>query len=172
MKYFTPELYLLGSSSNETEVDRAEAAWDLAIHQYQQYLKAHRSEMPANVRELADSCFHDASLLDWRIHEFGPRRRMATVSLEQRHEIIEIIYFVWSTPRRTRRRKTWPFSPKEVCWLYDEIEIVDDSPVHFPSFGYIQRVLLSDGSELEIPFSDVVVHRIPAKKPKAAPVAT
>jgi hypothetical protein len=170
MQYFTPELYLQFNSADDAEVDRAETAWDAAIQNYQRYLKTHRAKMPANVRALAGTYFHDAWLLDWQIHEFGPKRRMATLSLQQKDTITELIYFLWDSPRRGKRRKNWPFSPENVCWLYDEIEVVDDCPSLYPSFGCLQRVLLSDGSELEIPFSDVVLHRIPAKNPKAAAV--
>jgi hypothetical protein len=166
MKYFTPELYLEFNSPNDTVADRADAEWESAIRQYNLYLKDHRSKMPASVRMLAEKCcFHDAVLLGRQTHEQGNGRlanlrRLLTLGLQQGQEMIVLYYTLGASPKESKRRKNWPFSQEHKHWLYDEIAVTKETAT--PHVEFVHRILWSDGSELEIPFVDVIVDRFPA----------
>lgn len=174
MKYFTPELYVRFNSTDDAEADRADAEWEHAIRQYNQYLREHRGKMPANVRMLAEKCcFHDAALLGWQTHE--PRsapgsgsRRMLTIGLQQDNEMIVLYYFLSNSPKETKRRKSWPFSLESKHWLYDEIAVAQESVSADSEHEFVHRILWSDGSELDIPFADVMVDRYPSMTPATA----
>ena len=56
-------------------------------------------------------------------------------------------------------------SPLRRHWLYDEIDL---GPGPSPSHRYYHHVMLSDGSEITIPFHDVIVHSFPDKDPEPA----
>lgn len=160
MNYFTPELYLRFNSSDDEEADRADAEWETAILQYNRYLKEYRATMPPNVRILAEKCcFHDAMLLGWQTHEQGNGRksdahRLLTLGLQQGNEMIVLCYFLSASPKETRRRKNWPFGADQKHWLYDEVAVAERDFIH--------RILWSDGSELEIPCTDLIIDRFPS----------
>jgi hypothetical protein len=174
MKYFTPELYLRFNSSDEKEADLAEVAWDNAIQSYKRRLKDNRSKMPPNVRTLAEkSCFHDAVVLGWQTHQQGNTRRAETpkfvaIFLQQGNEAIVLHYFLWALPKESKRRKNWPFSQDHKHWLYDEVDIADNVVHADPCYDFVHRILWSDGSELEIPFADVIINRFPLLSPVTA----
>ena len=48
----------------------------------------------------------------------------------------------------------WRFSKLQEQWLYDEVDMLDDSRGPF-----IHRILFSTGVTLEIPFVSVIIHR-------------
>jgi hypothetical protein len=168
MKYFTPELYLRYNAADEAIADEADDAWERAVGQYKRYLAEHRNQMPPNVRALAEKCcFHDAVLLGWQTHEQGNGRksktpRMATVGLQQADETIVLCYFLSDEPKEKKSRKNWPFSSNQKHWLYDEVAVANHE------FKFIHRILWSDGSELDLPFEDVIIDRFPSMSPAKA----
>ena len=167
MKFFTPELYLQYNAADERDADRAEEAWEHAIGAYKSYLKGHRAKMPPSVRTLAEKCcFHDAVLLGWQTHDPSNSRRspaspMLTLGLQHGHEMIVLCYFLSGSTKESKRRKNWAFSPEHKHWLYDEVAMVEEVSPGSPC-DFVHRVLWSDGSELEIPFMDVIIDRFPA----------
>jgi hypothetical protein len=123
--------------------------------------------MPPSVRTLAEKyCFHDAFLLGSQIHDptnspGSLARRMLTLGLQLGSEMNVLYYFLSQTPKEPKRRKNWPFSTEQKHWLYDEVAVVN--PISPGSPGeFVHHILWSDGSELEIPFVDVIVDRFPA----------
>jgi hypothetical protein len=174
MKYFTPDLYLRFNATNDNVADEAELAWEQALEQYKRYLKEHRSNIPANVRSLAEKCcFHDAALLGWQTHEQrsmpgSDSQRMLTIGLQHRTEMAVLYYFLSNSPKETKRRKSWPYSAEHKHWLYDEVAVVDDSVSAHSGYDFVHRILWSDGSEMEIPFTDVIIDRYPSLSPAAA----
>ncbi len=174
MKYFTPELYLRYNATDDEEADLADEAWEQAILLYKRSLKEHRSAMPPNVRTLAEKCcFHDAVVLGWQTHEKSNgqksnRHRMLTLGLQNHDEMIVLCYFLCDAPKETRRRKHWPFSQDRKHWLYDEVGLTESVVRADGSCEFVHRILWSDGSELEIPFADVIVDRIPSLTPASA----
>jgi hypothetical protein len=168
MKYFTPELYLKLSATGEPEADLVDEGWEQAIKQYRRYVKENRSQMPSNVRTLAEKCcFHDALLRGVHIHEpINSRKhtacRVLTIGLLLGDETVVLSYFSSGPQKETRRRKNWPYSSAQKHWLYDEVSIAENAASPGTIDGFIHRILWSDGSESEIPFAVVIIDRFPS----------
>jgi hypothetical protein len=154
MRFFTPELYKQFNSSHDDDADRADEAWEAAIQAYQSHLDAMRDKMPREVQKLADLCLHDAEILAW---DHGPFwAPVAVFSLRRNQEAFSIIYFLLDHVREQPPKGTWPFSKLRKHWLYDELDMAKNGPGMF-----LHRVLLSDGTVLEIPFGSVMVQSFP-----------
>lgn len=168
MKFFTPELYLQYNSANDAEADRADAAWEQALHQYESHLKKLANDMPPRVKELAWKwCLHDAELLSVRNEESEPFALrfqlllpflpIALVALRQEENSILLVYLLWKKVRETKPCAEWRFSAGKQYWLYDEIDVDNRCPGL-----YWHRILLSDGTILELPFFDVFIEQFAA----------
>lgn len=166
MRFFTPELYTQFNSANDEEADRADEAWEKAIHAYGLHLEKLRVEMPPRLKELADQCcFHDAELLSFREEEseplafrfpaFFPFLPIAILTLRQRENLILVIYLLWNKIRQSPPREGLPFSSHKRHWLYDEL----DGDARGPGI-YWHRILLSDGTVFEIPLFDVFIQTL------------
>lgn len=162
MKFFTPELYLRGNSLNNAETDQAEADWERAIQSYEVHRESVLAGANDSVKELASNvCLHDASLLciktdsanDASVGNPSPVR-VASIALKSGANFTVLNYILWDQVTESARGTEWPFSPKSVCWLYDEID--RENLLGTPS-GYWHRILLSDGRVLAVPFQDVTV---------------
>jgi hypothetical protein len=168
MRYFTPNLFLRGNGTDDKEAELADEAWEQAITQYKRSLKEQRSKMPPNVRTLAEKCcFHDARLLGWQTHEKSNGRkanvhRMLTLGLQNDDETIVLYYFLCASPKESKRPKHWPFSQDRKHWLYDEVGLIEQIDRAGGGCEFVHRILWSDGSELEVPFADVIVDRFPS----------
>jgi hypothetical protein len=92
------------------------------------------------------------------------------LSLQQGGELVVLIYFLWASPKHSRPRKSWPFSEEAVHWLYDEVSVAENSGAAEPYCDFYHRILWSDGTELEIPCADVIVHRF-VSSPQETPVS-
>jgi hypothetical protein len=127
-------------------------------------LKEHRAGMPPHVRKLAEKCcFHDAVLLGRQTHGLNgihssKDNRILTLGLRQGDQTIVLYYTLGDSPQEFKRSRSWPFSSEHKHWLYNEISVAD-------GVEYVHRILWSDGSELEIPFTDVIVDRFPSLFP-------
>ena len=86
-----------------------------------------------------------------------------TLGLQHGNEMIVLYYFLSQTPKESKRRKSWDFSPEHKHWLYDEVALIEEVSPGSPC-DFVHRILWSDGSELEIPFADVIIDRFPALK--------
>jgi hypothetical protein len=159
MKFFTPELYMRFNSSDNEVADRADEDWETAIAAYREHLDGLRDVMPPSVKELADLCLHDAELLAWEqpiepLFEFLPfRTGFAILSMRQGDEIVSLIYVLWDRVRKHALREDWPFSKLRTHWLYDEIDVCP-----YQRGMFLHRVLLSDGTIMEIPFLSALIH--------------
>ncbi len=158
MKFFTPDRFIKFNSLDDEEADRADEDWETALRDYRKHLDGLRDQMPAPVKELAKLDLHDAELLaverkaeTWGF--FPLHIELAILSLKQGDEVRSLIYFLWDQVRQSRSKASWPFSKQHKHWLYDE---VDTSPSHRGAF--LHRVLLSDGTVMEIPFVSVQIH--------------
>ncbi len=159
MMFFKPELYMRFNSSDDKVADRADEDWEAAIAAYRQHLDGLRDQMPPSVKELANLCLHDAELLAWEqpiepLFELLPfRTGFAILSMRQGDEIVSLIYVLWDRVRKHPSREDWPFSKLQTHWLFDEVDV---SPNHRGMF--LHRVLLSDGTIMEIPFLSALIH--------------
>ena len=166
MKFFTPELFVKFNSSDDEVADRADEEWESAVREYRGHLDGLRDQMPAQVEKLAGLCLHDAELLavEERMEPFSPFpfelfplwSGFAILSVKQGSEIVSLIYVLWDRIRRHPSKETWPFSKLRTHWLYDEVDV---APSHRGMF--LHRILLSDGTVIEIPFASALIHSIP-----------
>jgi hypothetical protein len=164
MRFFKPELYMQFNSPDDREADEAQSDWEEAIHNYQKHLDTIREQLPSQVQKLADLSLHDAELraMAESLEPFFPSpgappwplwSAVAILSLKHGDNILSLIYFLADRIRK-HPLPDWPFSKVRLHWLYDEIDVVSDR-------GFLHRVLLSDGTVVEIPFVSAVVHSLP-----------
>jgi hypothetical protein len=177
MRYFTPDILIRGNASDDTVSDAADDEWDAASTAYQARLAELNDRLPDDVRDLLGLCLHDGELLAWGdpgalarathavlpIMGRTPRVDRSVVAVRLDDVVTSIEYQlagpVASSPQRTEK----PFTARDhVAWLYDE---VDQSPGSATT--YLHRVLLSDGREVEVPFTSVSVRRFPLLPPSS-----
>jgi hypothetical protein len=177
MMFLTPELLIKFNSPDDEVADRADADWEEAITAYRTHLDRLRDHMSAAAQKLADLCLHDAELLAvdqqaepdfaWPLKGLPLGPGFAIVSLRQDNEIVSLFYVLWDRIRKHEPNTTWPFSRSKTHWLYDEVDV---APIQGGSF--LHRVLLSDGTVLEIPFVSVLIHSIPLSSSRQSDVST
>lgn len=165
MRFFTPELFVQFNSSDDAVADRANEDWEAALQEYRKHLDGLRDQMPDPVRKLAALRLHDAELLAveqpieplWArpSEPFPAWSGFAILSFKQ-DNIISLIYVLWDRLREHPAQATWPFSKHRTHWLYDEVDVAPSGHGLF-----LHRILLSDGTVLEIPFVSALIHRIP-----------
>jgi hypothetical protein len=169
LRFFTPELYIRFGSDDDVEADAADEAWEAAIKAYHQHLRAIRKKLPRSAIALSELCLHDWELLafdkqDLNADEFFPNHasvavrpelRAAGLSLQNGRLIIDLIYILADRIQKSRGRKHKQFSDgNDKLWLYDEVDAYDEIPG-----ASVHRILLSDGSEVKIPFFTVVIRK-------------
>jgi len=166
MRFFTPELFIRFNSPDDEVADRADEEWEMAIQGYRSHLDQFRDQMPGQVKKLAELCLHDTEVL--AIQEaiepifpipFEPFPRwagFAILSVMQDDKVVSLVYVLWDHVRKHPMKENWPFSKQRTHWLYDEL---DATPSQRSMF--LHRILLSDGTVIEIPFVSVMIHSIP-----------
>ena len=70
--------------------------------------------------------------------------------------IFSLFFVLWDRVRRHQSIESWPFSKLRTHWLYDEVDV---APIGRGMF--LHRVLLSDGTVIEIPFVSALIHNFP-----------
>lgn len=182
MQFFTPELYLRFNSTDDEVADRAYQEWEDASKRYGKQLASFREELPSQIRKLTELSLHDARVLSRgeEIQASGapipseelfseiPMRfwipnwtAIYVVTVKDEETIRSLIYCLRDVVQ-TRSSRDWPFSREGEHWLYDEVEIVRSS--RLPVLGYVHRILLSTGIELEIPFTTLFIHEFSLAK--------
>jgi hypothetical protein len=167
MQFFTPELYLRFNSADDRVADLANEEWEAAIDTYNAHLAANRGKMPHRVADLAKLSLHDAeliardestesesSLAAQRLASDGPPLANGVLSLRREKEVLTLIYVLWDHVRDYASPRDWPFSKLHKHWLYDEIDVAAEG-------RFLHRILLSDGSAIEVPFVSIMIHSIP-----------
>ncbi|MFL6216686.1 MAG: DUF4085 family protein [Blastocatellia bacterium] len=166
MRFFTPELYLQFNSPDEAVADRADEAWEKAIHKYQRHLQSIRPKLPSQVKEVAELSLHDAEVLAFE-REMQPGFPLsktpvpfpiwyafASLSLKQNQTILSLLYILGDHIQEYPAKEDWQFSRSDTHWLYDEVDLDLNHQGMF-----LHRILFSDGRIFEIPFMSVVVSR-------------
>ena len=161
MKYFTPELIARGKSNDNRVLNEVEAAWDDRCEQYGVYLDAVQGEFPPGLKHIEDSYYlHDATVLG-----MGRRNGTFVIVLQLDPPPESLLIFAYqlvespginadALPEAVR------FKGDVVEWQYDEIEKVAGSP---PTWR--QSILLSNGWEVVLHFTDVAVEEMQAILP-------
>ena len=63
MKFFTPELYVQGNSSDDDLVDWVEEEWERRLKRYRRHYKKIEPQLPPMLRKFHDEqCLHDADV--------------------------------------------------------------------------------------------------------------
>lgn len=172
MRFFTRDLYLRFNSPRDDEAHRADETWEAAIRAYHRHLNQIRDKLPPDVRKLAKLCLHDAELL--ACNEAAPHNGLAKItlgtgrpvaavavlSLPQNDKLLSLIYFLWDRIREHHPTAHWPFSKSRKHWLYDELDLAPNQRGRF-----LHRILMSDGTVLEIPFISLIAHTFPLPAP-------
>ena len=170
MRFFTPELFFRFNASDDEEADRADEDWEAAIRAYRHHLDGLRDQMPSQVKKLAELGLHDAeilaceqpiepSFLPFPFEAMPFWSGFAILSLRREDAIVSLIYVLWDRVREHPSGGAWPFSKRRTHWLHDEIDVPGTHRGRF-----LHRVLLSDGTILEIPFLSALIHSIPLKE--------
>jgi hypothetical protein len=188
MMFFTPELYARLNSPRSEEFDRASKEWDAALGHYREEIEFLSSRMPNRIRQLATKYrFHDSEVLSMAVETAETTSRSNGLSRSGKPgEASEyftftlmselwahFVFYVLSRPIvRKQHVDVDVFCGEKVFWLYDEVrpdpqmpssEITPDAHGAIVSgrSNFVHGVLLSNGLELEIPFSDVFIQAIP-----------
>ena len=170
MRFFTPELFIKFNSPDDVVADRADEDWETAIREYRSHLEGLRNQMPSQVKKLAGLSLHDAEILacELPIERFLALSDLqpfpfwfgfAILSVKQGDEIFSLFYVLWDRVRRHQSIESWPFSKLRTHWLYDEVDV---APIGRGMF--LHRVLLSDGTVIEIPFVSALIHNFPLQE--------
>jgi hypothetical protein len=167
MRFFSPELCIRFNSSDDEVSDLANEEWEKALQDYKHHLDSIRQRMPSQVRSVAELCLHDAEVLGFQkeLHSafpfpepFGPGpfwSVVAIVSLKPERTIRSLFYILWDRVREYPAKDDWHFSKLRKHWLYDEVDVAADDRRLF-----LHRILLSDGSIIEIPFVSAITSRV------------
>lgn len=183
MRFFTPELYVRFNSPDDATADEAYQEWEKAAERYARHLDTFRDRLPSQVKRLTELPLHDAPILSRgeEVQSGGPPSfherwehlfaehpvflpslmpvwaAVGLVTVKSEDTIRSLIYFLWDRIR-IYSHQDWPFSKQGEHWLYDELEPVTSRRGPVISGGYIHRILLSSGTELEVPFATLFIH--------------
>jgi len=175
MQYFTPELHLAANSLDDDVADAAELAWEKARAGYREHLAKLKPDLPARVFQLAfESDYHDYEVIGYKSHILSdpltamqPRYNrewfaypgtVFVLTLRMGEATEAVFFFLWGEVRVSPPPHNWP-QTEEKFFLYDELSSVIDRDL-IPR-EYRLNILLSDGSELVIPFMDTFRVPIP-----------
>jgi hypothetical protein len=185
MKFFTPELHASMNSLSDEEFDRANAEWHSALKMYRANLESIEALMPRRTRELAMLQLHDAEILvmsrepseqiTWSGTPAFEKRAVEFFYLTLLSELfVTNIFYVLSRTIEIEKHNLKGFHEGTRYWLYDEVRpeislTMSGEPGSFqlnyqPSIPFAHHVLLSDGVELRIPFSEVIIKAVPLAK--------
>lgn len=150
MKYFTPDLLeSLNQQVSQSQWSVATSAmeeWDKKAAEYDKRLKAIRPKVDRSILECIESLsWHDAQVLNLSYQD-DDKLALLLVQNDQLHVLTCTLV----------RPPTliWPATPPSYAsvglfWLYEEIDV--------DRGGTVLRVLLSDGTELELPVSRITL---------------
>jgi hypothetical protein len=183
MKYYTPELIVMGQSTDEDILDRQDRLWGEASEGYSQYLAQVRSSFPKGVRRLFSRYYlHDAV-----IHRIGQKDKFFLIELQLDTPPRSFLTFRYRLlrPAEVNKEALPPAGRSKgaaVLWRYAEIEqqfrddllqspcastwVKDEWLTQAEEFDgkagskwpfWAHRILLSNGWELTVCFYDVDV---------------
>jgi hypothetical protein len=161
MKYFTPELIVMGQSLDDQIAQEQERLWEEAGERYVAYLDTIRPHFPPGLRQIDESYYlHDAI-----IRGMGRRGQFFVVILQldtPPQAILTFTYDLVEDPVIVKDALPPEYSGTGpiVDWEYNEIEMVPGNP---PTWR--ESLLLSNGWELKLHFRDVQVQEVQAVLP-------
>jgi hypothetical protein len=143
MKYFTPELYVLGQSEDPAALDEVERAWEENLERYAAHLGQIRPRLPAELVGLLDRYdLHGAEVLT--LGRSGDN----LVLVAQLDPAVATLLLTWdltAEPEIDRGALPPELRQERAVWLYDEVDVGSG-----PAFS--QSILLSNGWEVRLRF--------------------
>jgi hypothetical protein len=169
MKYFTPELILMGQSEDDHVLDEQEQLWEKSGDRYVAYLDTVRPHFTPGLRQIDEGYY----LHDSVIRGLGRRGNSFVMILQLDTPPQSILTFTYDLVEEPVIAKG--VLPPEFCgtgnivsWQYNEIEMVPGTP---PTWR--ESLLLDNGWELTLHFRDVQVQEVeailPASRYRSAP---
>lgn len=168
MRYFTPELIVMGRSNDDRVLNEQDQLWEEAGARYVSYLDSVRPHFPAGLRQIDENYYlHDAT-----IRGMGRRDKSFVMILQldtPPQSLLTLTYDLVEEPIIVKDAL-----PPELCgsgaavdWQYNEIEMVPGDP---PTWR--ESLLLGNGWELKLHFRDVQVQEVHAVLPTPTQGAT
>jgi hypothetical protein len=153
MKYFTPELIVMGQSKDSQVLAEQERLWEEAGQRYVNYLDSMRPAFPPGLRTLDESYYlHDAV-----VRSLGMQDRSFQIVLQldtpPRPQLTLTYDLVEDpVPLPAQLPEDMRSEGELIDILYDEIERAPGEPA-----TWSQSILLGNGCELQLHFRDVDV---------------
>ncbi len=148
MKFFTAELLEQMNRGDGESFLAAHNAWDKNEARYKQHLATLESKLPDPAWQLAKACYHDAQVLTISYNDSSKLSIILRVG-----KLLHVLTFELAGSSIMTEPESRPnFASDGLLWLYEEWD--------FRRGRNILRVLLSNGSELEIPFSNVSLEKL------------
>jgi hypothetical protein len=167
MKYFTPELIVMGRSEDGRVLDEQSRLWEEGGERYTAYLDSVRARFPAGLRKIDETYYlHDAIVCS-----MGRRNQTFVMVLRldpPSQSILTFTYDLIEDPviiKDAVPQTCFGIGPL-VEWQYNEIEMVDGDP---PTWR--ESLLLSNGWEVRLHFQDARVEEAQAVLPIPGQVA-
>lgn len=165
MKFFTPELYVQGNSSDEDLLDEAAAEWERRIKRYRRHYKKFEAELPLMLRRFHDEqCLHDADVFapaylprnaPWNGREVVIiAQQVNTLFAEYINTLAILQYSITAAPIIDIPMQSKVFNSTQPIWLYDEIDRIEAGV-------FSHEILISDGRVIKLLFSDFTYHIAP-----------
>ena len=147
MKYFTPEHYVRGNSTNPDDLRGIEEAWERALRAYRRHWNRIRQAMPKAVQQFVagNVCLHDANVLS--MTRTG-KKLVLVLEREQPPQDLVILTFTLAGDLEIDTAAL-PVRGESnvVAWLYEEWDLDRRGQRWF-------EVLLSNGCSVKLPFRD------------------
>ena len=123
MRYFTPELYLRGNSSDDTVVDKAEEDWERAIQRYHRRLAKVQPAFPKNWQRFRREhiCLHDAQVVSMARHA-----ETFVFVLQQEppaQNVVLLLFTLDGEPEIDRCALPGRQERSFVTWMYEEFDL-------------------------------------------------
>lgn len=170
MKYFTPELLARFRSSNEAVAEKAADEWELQAERYAKHFTSIRPQLPRGLAQFLDACsLHDATVKIGRLKSAKNDFAILATLENPERDTAFLFYQLKGEPKITRHPPSSEVAgPPE--WMYDELEIVDGGGILFNLFHhpvYRHSILLSDGIEIQVDFTNAVAGLVAMPKSRA-----
>ncbi len=150
MKYFTPELYMMGQAEDDETANEADRLWDEALERYERRLEEIRPELPEHVRAFNELLLHDAVVESM----YRVRDKLVFVALKDipPRDLVTMTYTLAAEP--VINKEALAGEGCEVMeFMYDELDVMEENGQKV----FTQSILFSNGWEVQLRFRDVEV---------------
>src|SRR5260370_18021578 len=148
MKYFTPELYLRGQSTDNGVNREVDCLWEQAVEAYERPLQDIRGEMPDHIRRFNALVLHDAE-----VRIIASQEDKFLMVLRQDippRDLVFLTYELVAEPAIERSVLTREHSSQVMHFMYDEFDVVHEDRQNY----FTQSILFSNGWEIALKFPD------------------